>query len=342
MGDQRDDGDATAGGNDDSTHPKTLYRGQYYPGEPPTNGSKVLQSTGGRIWNLEINTTLVRPRALQHPTRQILVYTPAGYDSPEHARDHYPVLYLLHGSPGYPKDFILFGQWPELSEKASQQTGSIAPILVMPDGNYSGEKHGDSEWANSADGRDRFEDFIVKEVVPWTDQRFRTIPTPPGRIIGGVSEGGYGCVNLALHHPDIFGAVIALSGYFDNGGFGWARKILGYDDAHLQANSPLAYLDSGLPGEGPSEWRSVRFFLGAGVDEKRYTTETQELAEKLKSIGAPTTLQLEDGKHGWELWNQLYFDGITNILSTDRTAQRQTHASIDVDMALGSKRDAGQ
>ena len=285
---------------------------------PPPPGSAVTKG-GGRLLYLEIDSDLVRPRTHRHPARQVVVYTPAGYDAPEHARERYPVLYLLHGAPGYPTDFIEYGDWPALSEKASVETGAVAPIMVMPDGNYTGEKHGDSEWANSADGRDRFEDFIVQEIVPFTDRRFRTIQTSSGRMIGGVSEGGYGCVNLALHHPDLFGGAIALSGYFDNGGFGWARKVLGHDGEHLRSNNPLGYLDTGLPsGEGPREWRSVRFFLGVGANEKRYTSETVRLADKLKSIGAPTTLRMQEGKHGWELWNQLYFDGIKSMLTPQR------------------------
>jgi len=285
---------------------------------PPQPGSAVTKG-GGKLIYLEIDSTLVRPRTHRHPARQVVVYTPAGYDAPEHAKTRYPVLYLLHGAPGYPTDFIEYGDWPALSEKASAETGGTAPIMVMPDGNYTGEKHGDSEWANSADGRDRFEDFVVQEIVPFTDKRFRTIQSAAGRMIGGVSEGGYGCVNLALHHPNLFGSAIALSGYFDNGGFGWARKVLGYDGEHLRSNNPLGYIDTGLPsGEGPRQWRTVRFFLGAGADEKHYTADTLRLADKLKALGAPTTVQLANGKHGWDLWNQLYFDGIKNMLAAQR------------------------
>jgi len=248
---------------------------------PPPPGAAVTTATGKLIY-LEIDSDLVRPRTHRHPARQVIVYTPEGYDKPENATRHYPVLYLLHGAPGYPTDFIEFGDWPMMSEKASAETGGVAPIMIMPDGNYTGEKHGDSEWANSADGRDRFEDFIVDEIVPFTQKRFRTIESPSGRMIGGVSEGGYGCVNLALHHPDVFGAAIALSGYFDNGGFGWARKVLGYDGEHLRANNPLGYVDTGLPtGEGPRQCPTARFFFGAGVDYKHNTADTLKTADKL-------------------------------------------------------------
>jgi hypothetical protein len=92
---------------------------------------------------MEVETTLVRARTHRHPAREVLVYTPAGYDSPEHANDHYVTLYLLHGSPGVPSDFVA-GGWPKLVESASRDTGDAPTILVIPDGNYAGEKHGDS------------------------------------------------------------------------------------------------------------------------------------------------------------------------------------------------------
>ncbi|MGO8671932.1 MAG: alpha/beta hydrolase, partial [Capsulimonadaceae bacterium] len=155
----------------------------------------------GRLLRLTIETSLVRPRVHRRPDREVLVYLPESYDQPAHAGEQYDVIYLLHGSPGFPSDFVKRGDWPAIEERVGLLIGRRAAIMVMPDGNYSGEKHGDSEWANSADGRDRFEDFVVDEVVPWADSHFRTNPTPAGRLIGGVSEGGFGAVNIALHHP---------------------------------------------------------------------------------------------------------------------------------------------
>lgn len=308
--------DTNSAPGDDTSSDNSVAPGdrEVEPKDAPA-GTSFPMKDGGRLWYLAIDTSLVRPRVERRPARQVLVYTPAGYESPEHASDRYPVLYLLHGSPGFPTDFVRHADWPALLEKVAHDTGRVPPILVMPDGNYSGERHGDSEWANSADGRDLFEDYIVNQVVPWTDKRFRTIDSAAGRMIGGVSEGGYGCVNLALHHPDVFGSVIALSGYFDNGGYGWARKVLGYDENYLRANSPLAYLDTGLHGLGPREWRTIHFFLGVGSSETPYTAQTEKLADKLKSIGAPTDLQMMQGKHGWELWSQLYYDGMKWILT---------------------------
>jgi S-formylglutathione hydrolase FrmB len=179
--------------------------------------------------------------------------------------------------------------------------------MVIPDGNYAGEHHGDSEWANSYDHRDLFEDYVAKDVVRWVDANLRSIPDAAHRIIGGVSEGGYGAVNIALRNPNVFGSAISFSGYFRNDGSGWARPVMGSDPKFLLANSPLDYIDSGLgTGRDRSAWRGIRFYLGAGADEKRYAEETKAMAGRLKDAGLPVVLQVSKGKHGWGLWDQLF------------------------------------
>ena len=42
----------------------------------------------------------------------------------------------------------------------------------------------------------RYEDYFIKEVIPFIDQTFYTIPTKNGRYLGGISAGGY----AALHN----------------------------------------------------------------------------------------------------------------------------------------------
>ena len=131
-----------------------------------------------------------------------------------------------------------------------------------------------------------------------------------------MSEGGYGAVNLALHHPDLFGGALACSGYYDNQGAGWARPIMGFNAAFLRANSPLDGVEAALAaGHVPPAWKKIRFFLGAGDDEKRYYVETRAMAAKFKAAGIPVSLSVLDGKHGWGLWNQLFTNGAKTLLA---------------------------
>jgi enterochelin esterase-like enzyme len=286
----------------------------------------VAQPPVGKYVKLLIFTNLVRPLKPQDNEREIDVYLPAAYVSDTSKLLRFPVIYLLHGSPGIPNDFNKNGHWPVFMELNTASTSLGPAILVAPDGNFTGAAFGDSEWLNSADGQDRYEDFLVDQVVPYIDAHFRTVAAPVDRTICGVSEGGFGAVNIALHRPGVFGYVLACSGYYTNDGSGWARRTMGHDKTFLAFNSPLTFVnDPDNITKNLSLWQSEKFFIGSGIDENRYTIESREMAEALKSHKIPVVLYQVDGKHGWGLWNTLFVEGLESLfpLHPSVTANQQ-------------------
>lgn len=151
--------------------------------------------------------------------RAISVYLPKGYQT-ESSRS-YPVLYLLHG---YLADHTTWyaGTLSELyGPRESRginlaktldnliEDGSIEPLIVVcPDNNNSFE----GSWYTNSIVTGNWEDFMVEEVVPYVDANFRTLAVPESRGIAGHSMGAYGAFLLAMKHPDVYGAVYALSG----------------------------------------------------------------------------------------------------------------------------------
>jgi pimeloyl-ACP methyl ester carboxylesterase len=64
-----------------------------------------------------------------------------------------------------------------------------------------------------------WEDFVVRDVVRYVDDNYKTLPYPQSRGITGYEMGGFGALNLAMLHPDVFSTVYAISpGLFDNQG----------------------------------------------------------------------------------------------------------------------------
>jgi enterochelin esterase-like enzyme len=272
----------------------------------------------GQIVHVKIFTTMLRPVRSQDYERDIEIYLPAAYVNDKTRAMRFPVAYLLHGSPGSPTDFTDHGRWQLYLEKTAKADDFLPPILVSPNGNYTAAAFGDSEWLNSADGENRFEDFIVTQVVPWVDQHYRTIATAQGRIIGGVSEGGYGAVNIALHAPSVFGNILALSGYYNNDGSGWARKTMGHNKDFIAYNSPLWFINSpAANAKFLSQWQLQHYFIASGLDENRYTTESAEMVDALRAHNISAHLCQVAGKHSWELWNTLFVDGIANLYSPE-------------------------
>jgi enterochelin esterase-like enzyme len=126
------------------------------------------------------------------------VYLPPAYLQDDARR--FPVLYMLHGAGGN------YTEWSDsyLPEQADRMivAGEIPPmILVMPDGG------GQTYWANWSDDGPRWADYVVEDVVPTIDTRYRTLPVRTSRAIGGLSMGGMGALDLAFQHPDVFGVV---------------------------------------------------------------------------------------------------------------------------------------
>jgi len=90
-----------------------------------------------------------------------------------------------------------------------------------------------------------YDRYIVSEVVPFVRSR----GSHQGLLATGCSMGGYHSANFFFRHPDIFDAVIALSGVYQQGGF-----LGDYMDGEVYFHVPLAY----LPGL-TDPWRLERY-----------------------------------------------------------------------------------
>ncbi|MBV2155178.1 alpha/beta hydrolase family protein [Kitasatospora sp. SUK 42] len=145
------------------------------------------------------------PGTVGHHVRIIL---PADYNSSPTKR--YPVLYLLHGSPGDPCDYFAGAYFPQFDAVKS----SLGMITVIPDGGARGWY---SNWRDqsTAAGAQRWEDFEINQVVPFIDANLRTIADKQHRAIAGISMGGFGALHLAQLHPDLFSQVATMSGESD-------------------------------------------------------------------------------------------------------------------------------
>jgi enterochelin esterase-like enzyme len=220
--------------------------------------------------------------------RESQVYLPPGFDETQ----RYPVVYLLHGLPGKPSEFT---NWLRLADVADGLItgGEARPfIAVIPVAGTPGrEKH--DEWAGV------WEDYVVRDVVPWTDAHLPTIASPAGRTIGGVSAGGYGAVDIGLRHPRLFATIESSGGYFvpfRDGPFVRASQ------ADLDAHSPVVLVRR----EAPLLRRlGVRILLASGGNHGGvYARWTTQFAAELSELGVAHrlwTLPQQDTGHFWRV-----------------------------------------
>ena len=111
----------------------------------------------------------------------------------------FPVWYLLHGLSD---DHTAWTRRTNLE----RYLGNLPVIVVIPDG-------GRGYYTDSAtEPLAAFETFILRDLVGFVDRTFQTRATREGRVISGLSMGGFGAVKLALKHPEMFCAAVSHSG----------------------------------------------------------------------------------------------------------------------------------
>lgn len=119
-------------------------------------------------------------------------------------KTNYPVLYLLHGGYGHFNDWITKTPDKTLLHNLADQYNLI---IVMPEGEIF------SYYLDSPVIKDsQFETYLTKEVIDKIDNTYRTIRSSKGRVITGLSMGGYGSLYLATRHPDLYCAAGSMSG----------------------------------------------------------------------------------------------------------------------------------
>lgn len=254
------------------------------------------------IANLKSDSLVIRTFLKFSPSsdipREVLIYLPKGYDPNNNKR--YPVLYLLHGSPGHASDWIKSGGAKKTLD-AKIASKEIAPLIaVFPDGNGGNNK--DSQYINSSQGNSPVEDFITKTTVNYIDNTFLTKPEPQYRAIGGLSEGAFGALNLGLKHQDIFGYILSLSGYGRIAQTPLTQPIINGSQQIIHDNSPLEYIP---------ELNNKSLTVLLMVDNlPNHLDENTQIVEMLRNNGFRADLLTFDGIHNWKFWTTHLPDSI--------------------------------
>ena len=203
----------------------------------------------------------------------------------------FPVLYLLHGLSD---DHTAWTRRTSLE----RYVGGLPLIVVMPNGERG--FYTDSQ----TDPQAAYETNLVRDIVGFVDRTFRTIPTREGRVIAGLSMGGYGAAKLALKYPDIFCAGVSHSG----------AVAFGHRRMH-QEWPEYAWL-TGIFGENPTGGTDDIFALAEHSDpakrpalridcgtEDFLLDQNRTLHTHLDALGIPHEYAEHPGGHGWDYWD---------------------------------------
>jgi enterochelin esterase family protein len=243
--------------------------------------ASVVEVPGGKLWEVRdvphgtVATHTHASPVLGGAARQLHVYTPPGYE--KSARTRYPVLYLLHGNNDLAIGWTMAGRAHLVLDNLIAEKKVVPMVVVMPWGHAL--PFGSKPPAGQPTNNDVFEQYLMKDVVPFIESRYRLAPGRNQRAVVGLSMGGTQALQIALRHPDRFGSV---------GLFGAGMTAQDFDARFGKLPLP--------------RWELL--VIGVGKEDP-VLDKAVELGELLTRRGLKVTQLTVSGGHIYPVWRKL-------------------------------------
>lgn len=213
------------------------------------------------------------------------VYLPRDYATSTH---RYPVLYVLHGLPSGPSAYAGL----RFVERALDTVGRQA-IVVIPQGARTNEP--DPEYVDQGPGHE-WATAIATELPRVIDAKYRTIRARDGRALIGISAGGYGAMQLALHHLGEYSVVESWSGYFH------PTDPTGTKAIDLGPGTDVHKLLKSVRPTLKKRKTFIAFYVGRS--DWRFFGENETLNQELSEEGIQHVFRAYAGAHDQALWQR--------------------------------------
>jgi len=233
-----------------------------------------------------------------------VVYLPPDFDA---SKQRYPVLYLLHGNNQKGSDWVTSGRIQSTADSLIAGQDMPPAIIVMPDAGTT--------WF--VDRKERMETAFVQDLIPEIEKNFPTIAERNGRLVAGLSMGGFGSMRFALKYPEKFIAAALLSPAIyetEPPANSSARRVgvfgaPNYDTAvWKELNYPAlwpAYLEKKTP---------VAMYIVSGDDDDFFIeADAAHFYALLRRNKQPAELRIVNGAHTWSVWSATIADALKYI-----------------------------
>jgi S-formylglutathione hydrolase FrmB len=259
------------------------------------------------LWAVSASATLAAGRTdcrsvpskiLVHPV-SYCVFLPPSYESDKMHK--FPVLYFLHGLGENSQILLNAGGW-NLIENLWEQKQIGDFLIVTPGADRS-------FYINSRDGKVRYEDFFIREFLPFIESHYRIQAQRRYRGITGISMGGYGALRFALRYPQLFGSVSAHSAALvaklpevqsSNPQGEALARVMGaafgtpFDRAFWSHNNPFALVEEGARLMG------MKIYFDCGTEDQfGFDAGAQAFHDLLAAKKIPHEFHLYPGGHDW-------------------------------------------
>ena len=192
----------------------------------PSVPSPGTPKRGTVVTQILPSTILRENRVGLDVNRRIQVYLPPDYATSGKA---YPVVYYCHSIFWNNQKLFADGKLVNLLDRGITNGVTQGFILVAAD--YSTPTTGSVYENSPVSGR--WLDFTAQELVPFVDQRYRTLRHRDSRAVTGDFMGGRGALKLAMVHADLFSVVYALHPVATgNGDLPWTSLAIDWPSIH--------------------------------------------------------------------------------------------------------------
>ncbi len=245
---------------------------------------------------IQVDTVSVFSVRMKKDIKNVVI-KPGNYSE----KKHYPVVYLLHGySDNYAK-------WVKTVPSIKNLSTMYQLIIVCPDGGYN-------SWFMDSpiDSTSQYETYITKELLPYIDAHYFTIPNRNARAITGLSMGGHGALYIAIRNKNLFQDAGSMSGGVDLRSsvkeFDIARRIGDYETHRAEwDNRSVINMVSSLKNN------ELNLIIDCGVSDFFYQINAA-LHRRLMAMNINHDYIERPGTHSWDYWansiqyQMLFFD----------------------------------
>lgn len=265
-------------------------------GQQPSR--KTIEDTKSSVYKTNTQDFSLDSKLMnrQMPYRVVL---PVDYQTADE-KTFYPTIYLLHGLTGH------FDNWADKT-KLTDYAKNYNYIIVMPEGNNGW--YSDSATVE----RDKYESYIVEELIPEIEKKFRAKKERQSRAVAGLSMGGYGSIKFGLKHPEKFALVGSFSGALQAAsltdkllGNGWKTLTDSIMSVYAAENSPTRSANDifRIVREIPAEKnKNLPFiYLDCGTEDGLIGTN-REFSNLLLEKKVRHEFRQLPGRHDWTFWN---------------------------------------
>ncbi len=214
-----------------------------------------------------------KSKVINGETRAIWIYTPPDYNK---TTRRYPVLYLLHGSNDTAAGWTMAGNANFVLDNLLAEKKMQPMIVVMPFGHAA-------PFPGGANNDGLFEDYLLKDVIPTVESRYRVAAGRDNRAIAGLSMGGGQSLKIGLGHIDLFSAVATFSGAIPN---------------DFETRFAALLKDSRATNQ-----KLKVFWIGCGQQDSLFP-RSRNLADLLTKYEIRHIFHPTDGVHNYTVWRK--------------------------------------